>query len=189
MSKEYLKNTLIILKRQTYKDHDQIIQAITDEGEHISFYVHRVSSPKNRITSSYLQIGFVVNVVYSKGKNFSYIKEISIDKRYKYTFYNKSINNMNFYFDLINLTYIFTRDSSSAELFNLVLCTFGKVEKEEETTIRLYLNFLRYLLEMLGIDYIKSRKEVVYKFNAESYKKYLQSLLAESLERKIFYRF
>lgn len=209
-----LQAKCIILRKTNFSEYDVIFDVLTSEGKMIGFFARGARKMKSKF-SGVLQVGHVVDISYSTGKNLNYPTEISIDKENLFSFYSKSIENMNFYVDVITIVRAVAKDLEDERLFETVLTAFQKAD-EGEDLVEIYNQFLTEVLEIIEVDIrlkcyysgeLIKEKEFYYSpdsnrvisidkkpnsidlpkisFDKVFYKNYLQKLILEHVHAKI----
>lgn len=152
MSQTDLKASGVIIRITNFKESDQIFDLFTSEGDLIGFFARSSRKPKSKL-HGIVSIGNFVSITYSKGKNLNYPKEINYDLEKLFTFQKNSLPAMYFYADLLAITRSVAKDFQEKELYTLLLDSFEKAQKVDNSKlIEIYNDFLTNLLELLGID-------------------------------------
>lgn len=150
MKKNHLKTRGIIVRKVNYSENDIIFDVLNEDGEIIGFFGRSARKIKSRLVSV-LQLGNVVNITYSVGKNLNYPSEVEIDRTNIFSFYSKSIEGMRFYSDVIKIISIISKDYHSPDIFELTIKAFQDAESGGKLT-EVYNEFLSELLQILGYE-------------------------------------
>jgi DNA repair protein RecO len=140
----------IIIRKTNFSDNDIIFDLLTDEGKVIGFFARGARKLKSRYSGT-LQIGMVVIVTYTAGKNLQYPNEINLDAKHLFSFYRKSLKHMDLYMDVISILKTIGKDLEDPELFSITLECFDAVEKDGDL-INSYNEFLNKILHLISIE-------------------------------------
>jgi DNA repair protein RecO len=142
--------TGIILRKTNYSDNDIIFDVLSESGEVVGFFARGARKLKSRFVGV-LQLGHIVNITFSTGKNLNYPTEVTIDKKNLFSFYSKNMDAMNFYIDVITITKAIAKDLESEELFHYTVDSYQRAEKGEKL-IDIYNDFLNNVLHLIGAE-------------------------------------
>lgn len=149
MSKDN-KTRGIILSKTKFAENDIIFDILSEDGSLKSFFAKGAQKIKSHL-SGILQIGQFVNIVYSKGSNFYYPKEITLDLKNCFTFYKENLELLNYYGDIINVTRIISRDINSTELFTTLIENFQGIQSRKKNALISYNSYLEFCLKEAGV--------------------------------------
>jgi DNA repair protein RecO len=208
----------IITRKTNFGDNDIIFDVLSDEGKIIGFFARGARKIKSRF-SGVLQLGIVVNITYTTGKNLNYPNEISLDTKNLFSFYTRSLEHMNFYTDIITILKAVSKDLEDRSLFEMTIDAFSRVQNSEDPII-VYNDFLNNILELIGVAtelrcnvsgeeinepefyYIPESNRLISEaekpksldllkisFDKVFYKQYLQKLIYEHVHQKLKLKF
>lgn len=140
----------IIIRKTNFGDNDVIFDLLSCEGNIFGFFARGARKMKSKF-SGVIQLGQVVLIEYTSGKNLNYPNEISIEREYYVTFYSRSLSDMNFYTDVLTITRTVAKDFEDQRLFEACVKAFMQVEKGEKT-LTTYNIFIETILKIIGID-------------------------------------
>jgi DNA repair protein RecO len=140
----------IILRKTNFGDNDLIFDVLSNDGKVSGFFARGARKIKSKF-AGVIQLGHVVNITYSSGKNLQYPNEITLDRSHFFSFYSKSIAAMNFYTDLLSITRAVAKDLEDERLFETITQAYHHAEMGEDLTL-LYNSFIEIILELIGVD-------------------------------------
>ena len=218
VTKTHKKLRGIIIRKTNFSESDVIFDVLSESGEIVGFFARSARKIKSKLVSV-LQLGNVVNITYSIGKNLNYPIEVEADRNNLFTFYAKNMDGMRFYSDILKIGGIIGKDYNSQELFELIVSAFNQAEQSGNLT-EIYNDFISQLLQLLGYETevkcfssgeIISEKEFFYhpetnrvfsnsnkpksldipqiSFDQVFFKNYLQKLFIEHVRQKMKFKF
>jgi len=140
----------IIIRKTNFSDNDIIFDVLTETGGVIGFFARGARRMKSKF-SGVIQLGLIVDITYSTGKNLNYPREISIDNNNYFSFYRQSMDAMHFYTDILAILKSIAKDLEEPELFTIVIDAFHQADQGNNLT-QVYSNFLIALLELISIE-------------------------------------
>lgn len=141
----------IILRKNLYSEHDIIFDVLTEQGTVLGFFARGARKIKSKF-SGVLQLGLVVNINYTTGKNLNYPQEINVDHSLVFSFYNRSLKHMNFYTDILTVTRSIAKDFENELLFISVIEAFKEAEEPKNDLNKIYNKFLEEILNIIDVD-------------------------------------
>ncbi|GIW57065.1 MAG: hypothetical protein KatS3mg083_010 [Candidatus Dojkabacteria bacterium] len=140
----------IILKKFPFGEKDIIFDLLDEDGDRKTFFVRGGQNLKSRFVG-YIQIGYVLYIVCTKGKNFFYPQEMNLDTRNIFDFYKKSIDHLHCYLDLINIAASISRDIHSKDLYQKLLSSLSSLQQDTVSLEKIYNEYIEFCIKSYGI--------------------------------------
>lgn len=140
----------IILTKTSFGENDLIFDLLSEDGERFSFFVRSGRKIKSKF-AGVIQIGNFIKILFSKGKNFNYPREIEFDASKRFDFYSKTIEGMNFFADIIQIAKSISKDFKTDHLYSAINLAFASAQSGVDL-VEVYNNFLGDLLKELGFE-------------------------------------
>ncbi len=150
MSVSGQKTKGIILRKTVYGENDIIFDLLNEEGKMLGFFARGAKKIKSRF-SGVLQLGHVVEVAYSTGKNLQYPNEITLIKKHLYSFCSKTMQGMNFYADILSIARVVAKDLEAPELYESVVTGLDEAERGGDL-LKTYNTLLENILYLIGVE-------------------------------------
>lgn len=140
----------IIIRKTNFGDNDVIFDVLANDGHVVGFFGRGARKIKSKF-SGVIQLGMVIKLNYSIGKNLNYPTEISIDNANLFSFYSKTTQNMNFYTDILSVARGIAKDMEDSRIFDITLRALNFAQDGEDLYDS-YNEFLTNMLELIGVD-------------------------------------
>lgn len=151
MKKSIGKARGIILRKTNYSENDIIFEILTEEGTMQGFFARGARKIKSKF-SGVLQVGLIITISYTEGKNLHHPSEINIDKKDILTFYTKDLRSLSFFTDVINVTRSIAKDLEDVGLFKITIDALQGAENNIDL-LEVYTSYLQKILELINVDY------------------------------------
>ncbi|BDQ05123.1 MAG: hypothetical protein KatS3mg084_0641 [Candidatus Dojkabacteria bacterium] len=140
----------IILNKVPFGEKDMIFNLLDEDGDRKAFFVRGVQNLKSKFVG-YIQIGYVLHIVCTKGKNFFYPQEMHLDLGNIFDFYKKSIDHLNCYLDLVNIAASISRDIHSKDLYQKLLSSLSALQQSTDSLEKIYNDYIEFCIKSYGI--------------------------------------
>ncbi len=140
----------IVLNKFPFGEKDIIFDLLDEDGDRKTFFVRGGQNIKSRFIG-YIQIGYILYIVYTKGKNFFYPKEIHLDTQNIFDFYKKSVDHLNCYLDLINIASYISRDIHLKDLYQKLVSALSSLQENSDNLDEIYNEYIEFCIKAYGI--------------------------------------